>query len=290
MSLRILLTGGSGFLGKIILQNAPENCVFTALGRSASNQISCDLSVEIPNFQNMEFDHVFHAAGLAHIVPKTAEQESNFFKQNLEATEHLLKGLESLSKLPKTFVFVSSVAVYGLESGENIDETQPTNPTTPYGKSKLEAEKLIQSWCKQHSVGCLILRLPLIVGENAPGNLGAMEKAIRKGYYFRLGSGSARRSMVNAIDIARNLPKLLGAQGIYHLSDGLQRSYAEMDTWLAEKNGKSIKKIPVWMGKLIAKVGDILPGFPLNSYRLQKLEQSLTFSDIKARTELNWLE
>jgi nucleoside-diphosphate-sugar epimerase len=115
-----------------------------------------------------------------------------------------------------------------------------------------------------------------------------MEKAIQRGYYFRLGSGAARRSMVNASDIARCLPTILRAQGIYHLSDGLHRSYAEMDTWLASKHGKSIKKIPVWMGILAAKIGNSIPGFPLNTYRLQKLEQSLTFSDHKARTEINW--
>lgn len=52
--------------------------------------------------------------------------------------------------------------------------------------------------------------------------------------------------------------------------------------------GRASKKIPVWMGKLMAKVGDFIPGFPLNSYRLGKLEQSLTFNDDKARQELDW--
>ena len=81
---------------------------------------------------------------------------------------------------------------------------------------------------------------------------------------------------------------MIDKNGIYNITDGLHRSFAEMDTFLAQKHGKNIKKIPVWMGKLIAKVGDFVPGFPLNSYRLGKLEQSLTFNDDKARQELDW--
>jgi nucleoside-diphosphate-sugar epimerase len=115
-----------------------------------------------------------------------------------------------------------------------------------------------------------------------------MEKAIRKGYYFRLGSGKAHRSMVNAIDVARLMPKLVNHSGIFNLTDGVHRSFAEMDELLAKKHGKRVKKIPVWMGRLLAKVGDFISGFPLNSYRLAKLEQSLTFDDTRARQVLGW--
>ena len=127
-----------------------------------------------------------------------------------------------------------------------------------------------------------------MVGEQAPGNLGAMERAIQRGYYFRLGSGKARRSMVNAEDVARLMPRLVNQQGIFNLTDGVHKSFAEMDEMLAKKHGKKVKKIPVWMGRFLAKVGDLIPGFPLNSYRLSKFEQSLTFDDTRARQVLGW--
>ena len=58
------------------------------------------------------------------------------------------------------------------------------------GKSKIDAEAEVVSWCKKNDVEFLILRLPLISGPNPPGNLGALYKAIQKGYYFRIGKGS----------------------------------------------------------------------------------------------------
>jgi len=288
--MKVLLTGATGFLGNYLLSelNAQKTEVYT-IGRTADNTIPCDLakdSLELPS--DASYDMVVHNAGKAHFVPQNEAEGKVFYDVNVGGTEKLLDAILSLKNKPKCIVFVSTVAVYGLELGENIDETAPLLGNTPYAKSKIMAEEMIQTWCANNGVNCVILRLPLVVGENAPGNLGAMEKAIRKGYYFRLGTGNARRSMVNAVDVAKLIPSLIEMNGMYNLTDGLHRSFAEMDTFLAQKHGKSIKKIPVWMGKLAAKLGDLIPGFPLNTYRLGKLEQSLTFNDDKARRELNW--
>ena len=288
--MKILLTGSNGFLGKYIQSElVSQKIEFIGVGRSTENDVVCDLSNEVPLFaESLNYDMVVHNAGKAHLVPQNEAEGKVFYDVNVGGTEKLLEGLMSLKNKPKCFVFVSTVAVYGLEVGENINETHSLNGNSPYAKSKIEAEKLVQDWCLDNGVNCVILRLPLVVGENAPGNLGAMERAIKKGYYFRLGSGNARRSMVNAVDVAKLIPGLLNKNGIYNITDGLHRSFAEMDTFLAKKHGKTVKKIPDWMGKLIAKLGDFVPGFPLNSYRLGKLEQSLTFNDDKARQELDW--
>lgn len=288
--MKTLLTGASGFLGSYILAQLTEagNEVVT-VGRSAVNGVLCDLKSEVPQVDDyLKFELVIHNAGLAHRVPKNETEGKEFFEVNVGGTKNLLVALTSLKKKPKCFVFVSTVAVYGLEVGDGIDETHALLGVSPYAKSKIEAEKLVQDWCLVNGVNCVILRLPLVVGEQAPGNLGAMERAIQRGYYFRLGSGKARRSMVNAEDVARLMPKLVNQQGIFNLTDGVHKSFAEMDELLAKKHGKKVKKIPVLMGRLLAKVGDLIPGFPLNSYRLSKLEQSLTFDDTRARQVLGW--
>jgi nucleoside-diphosphate-sugar epimerase len=288
--MKVLLTGATGFLGKYLLSELKaQKTEVDTVGRTAENTFQCDLAkdtLELPG--DASYDMVVHNAGKAHFVPQNEAEGKVFYDVNVGGTEKLLDAILSLKNKPKCIVFVSTVAVYGLELGENIDENAPLLGNSPYAKSKIMAEEMIQTWCASNGVNCVILRLPLVVGENAPGNLGAMEKAIRKGYYFRLGSGLARRSMVNAVDVAKLIPSLLDKNGVYNLTDGLHRSYAEMDTFLAQKHGKSVKKIPVWMGKWAAKLGDFIPGFPLNTYRLGKLEQSLTFNDDKARRELNW--
>ncbi len=288
--MKVLLTGATGFLGKYLLSELEARKIQAdTVGRSSESTFQCDLSEDDMTLpRDVNYEMVIHNAGKAHFVPKNEAEGKVFFDVNVGGTEKLLEALLSLKNKPKCFVILSTVAVYGLELGENINEGNALIGNTPYARSKIEAEKLVQVWCSENNVNCVILRLPLVLGENAPGNLGAMEKAIRKGYYFRMGSGLARRSMVNAVDVAKLIPSLVDKNGVYNLTDGLHRSFAEMDTFLATKHGKTVKKIPVWMGKWAAKLGDFIPGFPLNTYRLGKLEQSLTFNDDKARRELDW--
>lgn len=288
--MKILLTGASGFLGGYLVNHLDYQGIekFT-VGRTKGNDMVCDLATEVPVLnESLFFDIVVHNAGKAHFVPRNEKENQEFFDVNVRGTKNLLESLTSLKKKPRCLVFISTVAVYGIEVGEGVDETHALLGQSPYAKSKIEAERLIQDWCELYGVNFVILRLPLVVGEKAPGNLGAMEKAIQKGYYFRLGSGRARRSMVNATDVAALIPTLIEKHGIYNLTDGMHRSFAEMDQIIAKKYNKRIKTIPVWIGQLLARIGDFIPGFPLNRYRLQKLEQSLTFNDDKAVRDLNW--
>lgn len=283
--MKYLLTGASGFLGNYISKKLPGKVI--SLGRSGNNEVICDLSNEIPDLVPVEM--VIHSAGHAHRIPKNEEEEQQFWKVNFDGTKNLTKGLEKLETLPETFVFISTVAVYGLEQGELINESTQENPQSPYGKSKLEAELFLTDWAEKNKVNLVILRLPLIAGgENTPGNLGAMIKAIRKNYYFRVGEGKARKSMVLAEDIGTLIPNLAGKSGVFNLTDGKHPSLAELDSYLAGIYNKRVKQINYSLLQSLAKIGDFLPFFPLNSYRLEKLSNALTFDDSKAKAILGW--
>jgi nucleoside-diphosphate-sugar epimerase len=115
-----------------------------------------------------------------------------------------------------------------------------------------------------------------------------MIKAIRKGYYLRIGKGKAQRSVVYARDVAMLLPHLLGRQGIFNLTDGKHPTVAEIDAAIAEKLHRRIWRIPTGLAVILAHIGDFLPRFPFNSRTWKKLTQSLTFSDALARKQLQW--
>jgi GlcNAc-P-P-Und epimerase len=282
---KTLLTGASGFLGSYILLELPGEVI--TLGRSSSNSILCNLEQKVPVVP--EVDLVVHNAGLAHRIPKNPEEESHFYQVNLFGTQNLLKALDRNQAKPKALVFISTVAVYGLEKGEFISEKTEPKPKTPYAKSKFEAELLLQKWAKQNQVNLSILRLPLVAGaKDTPGNLGAMIKAIQKGYYLRIGKGQARKSMVLAEDVAKLIPFLMNTSAVYNLTDGIHPSVSELEEYLGGSYGRKIKTISPWILRLATFFGDLIPGFPINSYRLSKLGESLTFDDSKAKSELGW--
>lgn len=283
--MNILLTGANGFLGKFIINRISSNNAIFALSRT-SGHYKISLNITIPHFKD-RFDIIIHSAGKAHSIPKTEIEKKEFHDVNVLGTLNLLKGLEK-SGLPKEFVFISSVAVYGQEIGNNITELHPLLAKDPYGLSKIEAEELIKKWCNDNGVICTILRLPLLVGKNPPGNLGAMVSAINKGYYFNIGGGLAKKSMVLANDVAKFIPIVAPIGGIYNLTDGIHPNFNELSQAIS-KNKKPQLNLPLPFAKLIGKFGDSLGNkAPINSLKLKKITSDLTFDDSKARQLLSW--
>lgn len=253
----------------------------------AQCDINADLSQQVPELPS-DIGTVIHAAGKAHTVPRGTEESKAFFKVNLEGTKNLVYALEQAGKLPAFFVFISTVAVYGLEDGLGISEDTILQGDSPYARSKSEAEKWLSGWGREKGVEVLILRLPLMAGVNPPGNLGNMINALRKGFYFSIGHNTARRSMVLAEDVARLVFSLNPVSGIYNLTDGDHPSLNELETLFAQQLGVRVKNLPVSLAKLAATAGDYLSFLPVNTRKLEKLTQSLTFDDTKARRDLGW--
>jgi nucleoside-diphosphate-sugar epimerase len=179
--------------------------------------------------------------------------------------------------------------VYGLEIGSGITEKDELLGNSPYALSKIKAEQFLLKWSEKFGIRILILRLPLVVGSNPPGNLGKMIHAIRRGVYFSIGGGKARKSMVLAEDIANLLATCPNGTGVYNLTDGVHPSFAELESVIAKQLGKSKSlNLPLFWARLLGKVGDILPIFPVNTNTIKKITQDLTFSDLKARQYLDW--
>jgi nucleoside-diphosphate-sugar epimerase len=285
--MNILLTGSNGFLGKTFHNFLiKENSVFT-LNRNNSDY-NYDLSLHVPNFKQY-FDIVIHAAGKAHLVPRNSAEGNLFEKNNINGTINLLKGFDK-DRLPKKFIFISSVSVYGRNSGELISEDTPLEATDYYGLSKIKTEQILINWCMDNNINLTILRLPLVVGKNPPGNLLNMVNAINNGRYFNIGNGDARKSMVLAEDIAKYLLISSNHNGIFNLTDGKHPSFKEISQKIAnDLNKKNIFRIPYSVAYIIAFFLTIFGSYsPFNLKVLNKMTKTLTFSDDLAKKTFNW--
>ena len=285
---KLLFTGASGFLGNNILPLLKKDYIVDTIGLTDNDDIKVNLAGEVPVLRDA-YDVVLHAAGKAHFVPKTYEEGQIFHDVNYMGTVHLCDALERCA-LPKSIVFISTVAVYGCEAGELIDENHPLDGRSPYALSKIKAEQYLQGWCGARNVNLTILRPSLIAGHGAPGNLGAMVNGIRKGFYLNIAGGKARKSILMAEDIANLLKLTEDKGGIYNVCDTRQPSFGEIAEVVAKQLGKKKPlSIPYSAAWCMAKAGDLLGSrAPVNSYKLDKMTRSLTFSNEKARRELGW--
>lgn len=285
---KYLVSGASGFLGKFIVKELDER-LFDSIGRGPTNTIKFDLSkTELPLTLEHKFEYLIIASGHAHVLKDDARQLHLHHAINYKGTQKLVEAAYHPGL--KGVVFISTVAVYGEKMTYPFKENDELLGESPYAKSKIAAERYLTEWSVRTKVPVLIFRIPLVAGQNPPGNLGAMIEAIRKKRYFSVGKGVAKRSMVLAEDLAKFIIEMCGRHGIYNLSDGHHPSYREMEKCISmQLNTNLPKELPLVLARILARIGDVLPILPINTARLKKLTQNLIIDDTKARKELGWL-
>lgn len=285
---KLLFTGGTGFLGKNTRPILDKMYEVVTCGITTDDTIKANLAKDIPELDQY-YDVVLHACGKAHFVPHTEAEKKAFFDVNYMGTVNLCAALEKVG-VPKALIFISTVAVYGCEFGELITEEHPLLGDTAYAKSKIMAEDYLTNWCKKNNVVLGILRPSLLAGRGAPGNLGSMVKGVKRGFYMNIAGGRVVKSILMAEDIANILPLIASKGGTYNVCDSYQPSFGQISESVAKQLGKYKPiSIPYRIAWCMAKVGDLFGSkAPINTYKLEKMTKSLTFSNEKARKELGW--
>jgi nucleoside-diphosphate-sugar epimerase len=285
---KLLYTGGTGFLGYNTKPSLDQQYEVTTIGITDCDELKANFAKEVPGLP-CHYDIVLHAAGKAHVYPKTPEEVQSFYDINYQGTVNLCTALEKVG-VPKAFVFISTSGVYGIDNGNYVTEDYPLKGEEPYQKSKIMAEQFLTEWCEKNGVTLGILRPSLMAGKNAPGNLGAMVNGIKSGKYLSINHGKARKSLLMAEDIAHLVPLVVAKGGVYNVCDDEHPSFGQLEELIANRLGKRKPiSIPYWFAKCIALFGDVVGSwFPLNSKRLEKIVNSDTLSNEKAKRELGW--
>jgi len=138
-------------------------------------------------------DLVFHAAAKVHSIPRNRAEEDEFFRVNSTGTENLLRacGNRPLS----AFIFFSTIAVYGPDSPNPLQEAMPCHPEGAYAKSKYAGEQHVLEAFKKHSMPSTVLRLSLVYGEGERGNFQRMIRGIDRRRFVFVGNKRCLKSM-----------------------------------------------------------------------------------------------
>ncbi|MFB5624259.1 MAG: NAD-dependent epimerase/dehydratase family protein, partial [Nitrosopumilus sp.] len=190
--MKILVTGGAGFIGKYLVKSLLKNntvTIYDNLESSSEKSIEplvkqgvCFVKGDILDFEllrksSVGYDSVIHLAAKSDVVESTLHPEITE-KTNVEGTENVLKCC--VENDIKKIVFASSAAVYGDSAEIPVTEKSLTNPISPYGKSKLSAEKIIEKTCKENNVGYVIFRMFNVYGKGQNENYsGVITKFLR---------------------------------------------------------------------------------------------------------------
>ena len=269
--MKILITGASGFIGSFIVEEALRRGFDTwaAVRKSSSreylkderiNLIELNLSSEKQLTEQLrphQFDYVVHAAGVTKCIDKR-----DFSRINTEGTRNLVSALQSLSMPMHRFVFVSSLSVFGAireqQPYEEIRETDTPQPNTAYGRSKLEAERFLESL---NGFPYVILRPTGVYGPREKDYF-LMAQSIKQHVDFAVGYRRQDITFVYVSDVVQAVFLALekGQTGRkYFLSDGEVYQSTTFSDLIHEELGRPwwIRiTAPVWVLRVVTFFGE----------------------------------
>ena len=169
-SLKILITGGAGFIGRHLIPSLSKDHSITIYD-NLSNSTKPDLQNiefvkgDILDFKTLvesskEFDVVIHLAAKIDVAESVINPKDTM-NVNVNGTENILKCC--VENKIKKIIFASSAAVYGEQENIITEETK-TNPLSPYGESKLVAEEKIKKYCNENNLNAIIFRMFNVYG------------------------------------------------------------------------------------------------------------------------------
>ena len=308
--MKILITGASGFIGSFIVEEALNQGFETwaAIRKSSSKEylqderihfIELNLSSKaqlIEQLRPHQFDYVVHAAGVTKCLNK-----ADFRRINTEGTKNLVDALLDLQMPLKRFVFLSSLSVFGAIKEQlpydEIREDDIPKPNTEYGRSKLEAERYIDSIGSR--LPYTILRPTGVYGPREKDYF-MMAKSIKQHIDFAVGYQRQDITFVYVTDVVQAVFLALekGETGRkYFLSDGQVYQSTTFSDLIHEELGRPWWlriTAPVWVLRVVTFFGEYIGHMTgkvtaLNNDKYNILRQRNWRCDIEpARRELGF--
>lgn len=300
--MKVFVSGASGFIGRRLcsaLQSLGHTVIagmrhgetgpwsrvviFELTGKPVSptdlNGVSCAIQL----------------AGKAHATSEKYQDEGEYYNINTEGTRKLLASSRAAGV--RRFVFFSSVKVMGEGGHDILDETAECRPETPYGSSKLEAERLVLRG--EYVPEPVVLRPAMVYGPSRKGNLPRMIEAVENGRFLPLPELGNKRSMVHVDDVVRaaclSVERTNAAGNVYIITDGQIYTTRQIYEWICEAVEKPVPKwvVPVGVLNGLAKMGDGISRllgrrFMFDSDVLSKLTGSAVYTSDRIRADLGF--
>jgi nucleoside-diphosphate-sugar epimerase len=293
--MRVLVTGGSGFLGSYICEQlAAEGHVVRALVRPASDtkvldklprvEFAAGFIEDAPSLARavLGVDAIIHAAGLV-----KARDPAEFFVTNAQGTRNLLQAAEAGAPGLRRFVYVSSLAAVGPSAdGTPIPDDAEPRPVTHYGRSKLEGERAVVAAKDRFPV--TVIRPPLIYGPRDRETL-AFFISVKNGVLPLIGDGSNTLSVIYGKDCASACVKAITAGApsgrTYFVDDGAVYVWKEA---LLEVERALGTRAFVRMGLPLGVVRAAAAASQLYG-KVTKTAQMLTLDKVNELTQQHWV-
>lgn len=296
--LTVLVTGANGLVGRALCAELAGRGVrvLAAVRNLASFQSPSGVQpVQAPDLDDVSaqwsltgVDVVVHTAARVHVMNPAPDENERFLRANRDGTAQLAS--QCAAQGVKRLVFLSTIKVNGESTAPGVPFTavDSPSPVDPYAVSKHEAEMRLLAVSQQTGLEVTIIRPPLVYGAGAKGNLGLLERAVRKGLPLPIGGLDANRrslvSLTNLVDlIARCVYHPGAANRVFLASDDEDVSTLSLAQVIARACGVRLRTLAVPVSLL--EMGASLSG---RRDMLRRLTDSLQVDISATCAQLDW--
>lgn len=300
---KILVTGGSGFVGRFLIQELLRDDSNTIIAMYNSNQppdtfedsaskltwIKTDIVKDDLTNAMSGIDIIYHLAGYSSVSSRSSEVDL-LNAINVTGTRRVAEA--SSSAKVKQLIFVSSVAACEASTELVIDETNGY-PVTEYGLSKKRAEDLLIK-CSINSYELTILRPTALFGENHEGSVLELVKKIQERRFLIFGSGKSNTNFLyirDFIDLLLLVKDDQRAYGQVFIASDTSLSLNTFVKYIVEALGSDLRimKVPVAFGYIAALLFDIVSfmlqkPLPLSRRRLSAMLNQTIYTNQKVKS------
>ena len=295
---RYLITGASGFLGSILvneLELLGHDLVLVdrqikSAAESKHLAIECDLSSSDSIETVVDtgpFDAIFH---LASQIDFNVQSQGDLFQNNVSSTQVVTEIARQTGC--RKFVFTSSNSVFlGHSGSQPIRQNDPPSPTDEYGRSKVKSEEIISS--NSDAFDFIIFRCPNILDAGRVGMLSIFFDFVLEGRKcWLVGDGSSRYQSLYSRDLITAMLQSLELKGSYTFNIGSDNvpSIFEMYQAVISRSCSKAKvgHLPTFPTIPMLKILNRLHLSPIGPYQFRMLTADFTFDCSYVKTVLNW--
>jgi len=292
----VLVTGGAGFFGSVLKKELVKKYAVVSIDLEQDDEarenivtIRGDIRdrVLMRNvFARYNFDAVFHCAAiLAHAV----KDKNLLWTSNVDGTALVAEMCKEFGV--KKIIFTSSNCLWAENFHRPVLETDAPNPVEIYGKSKLEGEKILQSY--RDSIDSVIFRCPTIMDAGRLGLLGMLFEFIDEGRkVWVVGGGDNRYQFVYAYDLVDACIKALDyhQSAVFNIGTDNVKSFREVYNYVITKAGTKarVASLPRKLAIFAMQVCYALKISPLGPYQYKMIAEDFEFDTSKIKRELGW--
>jgi nucleoside-diphosphate-sugar epimerase len=292
----VLVTGGAGFFGGILkraILDSGDRCINVDVVPDHDEHPNLDKR-QIDLRDRAALDKVFASGpidGVVHCAAMLAhgsEDPKELWTSNVDGTRNLMDAMRKHGV--RQHVFTSTNCLWGEAMGRPVREDDPPNPVELYGRSKMEAERIILEYTDINSI---LLRCPTIIDFGRLGLLSILFEFIDEGRrVWAVGGGRNRYQFIYAQDLANACILALDYphSDTFNIGSDDVKSIAEVYEYVIRNSQSKAKVATLPRGPALAamKLAYHLKISPLGPYHYKMIAEDFLFDTSRIKERLGW--